>query len=65
MLSGMELNHKKEASSLVSEKEDLQKCVDHYKHLLRKLQDEEAHRTLMLKTALHSYLSTSPKFDVN
>ena len=61
----MELCHKKEVLSLVSEKEDLQKSVDHYKHLLHKLRDEEAHRTLMLKTALQSYLSTSPKFDVN
>lgn len=60
----MELCHKKDMVSWMGEKEELQRSVEHYKHLLQKLQDEEAHRTLMLKTALQSYLSTSPKLDV-
>ena len=50
--------------SWMGEKEELQKTVDHFKHLLHQAQEEESHRTLLLKTALQNYLSATPKFDV-
>ena len=48
----------------MSEKEELQKTVDHFKHLLHQVQEEESHRTSLLKTALQNYLSATPKLDI-
>ena len=61
---GMQLCHKKELASWMGEKEELQKTVDRYKHVLHQVQEEESRRTSLLKTALQSYLSSGPKFEV-
>lgn len=50
--------------SWMGEKKELQKTVDHFKHLLHRVQEEESHRASLLKTALQNYLSATPKFDV-
>ena len=59
----MQISHKSELTSWLGEKEELQKSVDRYKHLLHQLKEDESHRTALLKIALQNYLSASPQLE--
>ena len=59
-LQGCNELHVKE---LQQENRDLKQAIDRQKALVQQVRQDEVHRASLLKTALHTYLSTSTELD--